>query len=156
VGSSRARAPLERFGARRVLGMSVSRPSGSVIVANACAVRTRCRTGVRAGEIVRRVTGRTLSAFLAEAGTGPLDLDCYVRGPEAALGLPHGRTRRRGPADGLAGPRAGRFVAASQTRTPDPPLLLRQRRHRLGTPSTTRTHTRWGARPWTASPPPTP
>ncbi|MEU4575497.1 serine hydrolase domain-containing protein [Nonomuraea sp. NPDC023979] len=41
--------------------------------------------GHLAGEIVRRVSGVTLSEFLAREITGPLGLDCYVRVPDAAL-----------------------------------------------------------------------
>ncbi|MEV4170844.1 serine hydrolase domain-containing protein [Nonomuraea sp. NPDC049709] len=41
--------------------------------------------GHLAGEIVRRVSGLTLSEFLAREITGPLGLDCYVRVPDAAM-----------------------------------------------------------------------
>ncbi|MFI6503090.1 serine hydrolase domain-containing protein [Nonomuraea typhae] len=41
--------------------------------------------GHLAGEIVRRVSGTTLSEFLHSEITGPLGLDCYVRVPDAAL-----------------------------------------------------------------------
>ncbi|MEV0613074.1 serine hydrolase domain-containing protein [Nonomuraea sp. NPDC050404] len=41
--------------------------------------------GHLAGEIVRRVSGVTLSEFLAREITGPLGLDCYVRVPDAAM-----------------------------------------------------------------------
>ncbi|MEV0390790.1 serine hydrolase domain-containing protein [Nonomuraea sp. NPDC050643] len=41
--------------------------------------------GHLAGEIVRRVSGMRLSAFLEAEITGPLGLDCYVRVPDAAL-----------------------------------------------------------------------
>ncbi|MFI6290229.1 serine hydrolase domain-containing protein [Nonomuraea sp. NPDC050790] len=41
--------------------------------------------GHLAGEIVRRVSGTTLSAFLEAEITGPLGLDCYVRVPDEAL-----------------------------------------------------------------------
>ncbi|MGR6916482.1 serine hydrolase domain-containing protein [[Actinomadura] parvosata] len=41
--------------------------------------------GHLAGELVRRVSGVTLSEFLAREITGPLGLDCYVRVPDAAM-----------------------------------------------------------------------
>jgi CubicO group peptidase (beta-lactamase class C family) len=41
--------------------------------------------GHLAGEIVRRVSGLTLSEFLAREITGPLGLDCYVRVPDSAM-----------------------------------------------------------------------
>ncbi|MGK5559016.1 serine hydrolase domain-containing protein, partial [Actinomadura kijaniata] len=41
--------------------------------------------GHLAGEIVRRVSGMTLSEFLSREITGPLDLDCYVRVPDDAM-----------------------------------------------------------------------
>ncbi|MGW3352720.1 serine hydrolase domain-containing protein [Nonomuraea rubra] len=41
--------------------------------------------GHLAGELVRRVSGVTLSEFLAREITGPLGLDCYVRVPAAAM-----------------------------------------------------------------------
>ncbi|SEG29500.1 CubicO group peptidase, beta-lactamase class C family [Nonomuraea solani] len=41
--------------------------------------------GHLAGEIVRRVSGGTLSEFLAREVAGPLGLDCYVRVPDAAM-----------------------------------------------------------------------
>ncbi|GAA1591074.1 serine hydrolase domain-containing protein [Actinomadura kijaniata] len=41
--------------------------------------------GHLAGEIVRRVSGMTLSEFLTREITGPLGLDCYVRVPDEAM-----------------------------------------------------------------------
>ncbi|MFI0422235.1 serine hydrolase domain-containing protein [Spongiactinospora sp. 9N601] len=41
--------------------------------------------GHLAGEIVRRISGGTLSEYLAGEITGPLGLDCYVRVPDAAM-----------------------------------------------------------------------
>ncbi|MCG5215024.1 serine hydrolase domain-containing protein [Streptosporangium sp. KLBMP 9127] len=41
--------------------------------------------GHLAGEIVRRVSGSTLSEFLAQEITRPLGLDCYVRVPDSAM-----------------------------------------------------------------------
>ncbi|MFI9846294.1 serine hydrolase domain-containing protein [Nonomuraea sp. NPDC051941] len=41
--------------------------------------------GHLAGEIVRRVSGLTLSEFLEREITGPLGLDCHVRVPDSAM-----------------------------------------------------------------------
>jgi Beta-lactamase class C and other penicillin binding proteins len=70
--------------------------------------------GHLAGEIVRRVTGETLSEFLAKEVTGPLGLDCYVRVPDEALGrlaymiVPDAETVRMG----MQVPELADFVAA--------------------------------------------